>query len=168
MKLQTFLDLAISDAKVRYFLDTVGTARDSGITEELKSAMMFLQEPISSFSKILFRILSALKSWFLVDKRIQEVFGNSSVIMEWLIDGRITCVNTVADMRRQINLVFMDKFLVDVGANYFVEDMDIHIAKKVPEVDDKFLYVKYRAWDAPLFIFFKNKNMIDDDIEMLM
>ena len=104
----------------------------------------------------------------MVDKRIQEIFGNSSVIMEWLIDGRITCVNTVADMRRQINLVFMDKFLVDVGVSFFVEDMDIHIAKKVPEVDEKFLYVKYRAWDAPLFIFFKNKNMIDDDIEMLM
>jgi hypothetical protein len=62
MKLQTFLDLAISDAKVRYFLDTVGAARDSGMTEELKSAMMFLQEPISSVSKFLFRILSALKA----------------------------------------------------------------------------------------------------------
>ena len=56
MKLQTFHDLAISDAKIRSFLDIVGATRDSGMIDELKSAMMFLQEQISSFKKNNLRI----------------------------------------------------------------------------------------------------------------
>ena len=56
MKLQTFQDLAISDAKVRSFLDTVGAVRDSGTTEELKSAMIFLQEAIFLKENFIFEL----------------------------------------------------------------------------------------------------------------
>ena len=56
MKLQTFHDLAISDAKIRSFLDTVGETSDSGMIDELKSAMMFLQEQISSLKKIILKM----------------------------------------------------------------------------------------------------------------
>ena len=104
----------------------------------------------------------------MVDKKIKKVFGESNVIMEWLVDGKMMCVNTIEDMRRQINLVYMDAHLVDVGVSFYTQDLEVHVAKKLPIVDWRYKYVKYNAWDAPVFIFFKDQNMTNEDIEILM
>ena len=77
-------------------------------------------------------------------------------------------VKTVTDLRRLSNFMFLDENVVDLGSSYFPDGVNLHIPKIIPKVDKKYKWAKFLILDVPVFYFFKNKVMFNDEIEILM